>query len=185
VYSGFEYVFALLFKEDTETKWRFMDRICPHRQCLMSDLCNVSDSWPADNAWETKQMLPSLVFVRTSDRIRYNRRIQILQSAGTCSRWSLARGFFYPEDGGDTFLRNVGSHKTYTAPHPRRRRSPHFLDLGISWRWVISVTPMSLYPRYPLDTRLGGPQSRSERRGEEEILDHIGTRTPTPWSSCP
>jgi hypothetical protein len=29
-------------------------------------------------------------------------------AAVTCSRWFLARGFFYPEDGGDTFLRNVG-----------------------------------------------------------------------------
>jgi hypothetical protein len=48
---------------------------------------------------------------------------------GTCSlqpptqRWFLARGFFYPEDGGDTFLRNVCSHKIYTAPHLRRRHS--------------------------------------------------------------
>jgi hypothetical protein len=41
-------------------------------------------------------------------------------AADTCSRWFLARGFFYPEDGGDMFLRNVGSHKIYTAPHPRR-----------------------------------------------------------------
>jgi hypothetical protein len=32
-------------------------------------------------------------------------------------------GFFYPEDGDDTFLRNVGSHKIYTVPHPRRRHS--------------------------------------------------------------
>jgi hypothetical protein len=31
--------------------------------------------------------------------------------------------FFYPENGGDMFLRNVGSHKIYTAPHPRRRHS--------------------------------------------------------------
>jgi hypothetical protein len=31
--------------------------------------------------------------------------------AATCSSWFLARGFFYPEDGGDTFLRNVGSPK--------------------------------------------------------------------------
>jgi hypothetical protein len=46
-----------------------------------------------------------------------------MQSAATCSRWFLTRGFFYPEDGGDTFLRNVGSHKIYTAPHPRRRHS--------------------------------------------------------------
>jgi hypothetical protein len=36
----------------------------------------------------------------------------------------LARGFFYLENGGDTFLRNVGSfHRLYTAPHPRRRHS--------------------------------------------------------------
>jgi hypothetical protein len=31
--------------------------------------------------------------------------------------------FFYPEDGGDTLLRNVGSHKIYTASHPRRSHS--------------------------------------------------------------
>jgi hypothetical protein len=44
------------------------------------------------------------------------------QTATTCSRWFLARGFFYPEDGGDTFLRNVGPfHRIYTAPRPRRR----------------------------------------------------------------
>jgi hypothetical protein len=29
----------------------------------------------------------------------------------------------YPEDGGDTFLRNVGSRKIYTAPHSRRQHS--------------------------------------------------------------
>jgi hypothetical protein len=31
--------------------------------------------------------------------------------------------FFYPEDGGDMFLRNVGLYNIYTAPHPRRRHS--------------------------------------------------------------
>jgi hypothetical protein len=45
------------------------------------------------------------------------------QSAATCSRWFLAHGFFYPEDGGDTFLWNVGSNKNLTAPHPRKRHS--------------------------------------------------------------
>jgi hypothetical protein len=30
---------------------------------------------------------------------------------------------FYSEVGGETFLRNVDSHKTYTAPHPWTRRS--------------------------------------------------------------
>jgi hypothetical protein len=36
---------------------------------------------------------------------------------------SLLAVFFYPEDGGNTFLRNVGSHKIYTAAHPRRWQS--------------------------------------------------------------
>jgi hypothetical protein len=40
------------------------------------------------------------------------------------ARWFFARGFFYPEDGGDTILRNVGSiDYIYTAPHPSRRHS--------------------------------------------------------------
>jgi hypothetical protein len=46
------------------------------------------------------------------------------QSVASYSGWFLARGFFYPEDIGDTFLRNVGLiHKSYTGPHPRRRHS--------------------------------------------------------------
>jgi hypothetical protein len=65
----------------------------------------------------------------------------------------------------------------------------HFLDVGTSWRWVVSFTPRSLYLRgkrshYPLDRRLGGPQSWSGRC-EEKILDLTGIRTPTPRSSSP
>jgi hypothetical protein len=47
----------------------------------------------------------------------------VTQSAAICSRWFLARGFFCPEDGGDTFLRNIGLHNIYTASYPRRRNS--------------------------------------------------------------
>jgi hypothetical protein len=39
-------------------------------------------------------------------------------------------------------------------------------------------------PRYPLD-RLGGPQNRSGRRGEEKDRIPIGTGTPTPRPSSP
>jgi hypothetical protein len=51
--------------------------------------------------------------------------------------------------------------------------APRILDLGTRWRWVVSFTPRPLYPqgkspRYPLDRRLGGPQSRSGRSGEEK-----------------
>jgi hypothetical protein len=58
--------------------------------------------------------------------------------------------------------------------------SSHFLDLVTSWRWVVSFTPLPLYlrrksPQYPLNRRLGGPQSRSGQCGEEKILDTTGT----------
>jgi hypothetical protein len=48
-----------------------------------------------------------------------------------------------------------------------------FFDLGTRWRWVVSFTPRPLYPQgkspsYPLDRRLGGPQSRSGSGGEEK-----------------
>jgi hypothetical protein len=57
----------------------------------------------------------------SEERIVSNFRIQKSSSekpvAATCSRWFLPHGLFYP----DTFLRNVGSHKIYTALHPRRQ----------------------------------------------------------------
>jgi hypothetical protein len=50
--------------------------------------------------------------------------------------------------------------------------APRILDLGTRWRWVVSFTSRPLYPQgkrlwYPFDRMLGGPQSRSERGGEE------------------
>jgi hypothetical protein len=47
------------------------------------------------------------------------------------------------------------------------------LDLGTRWRWVVSFTlrpfcPHGKSPWYPLDRRLGGPQSRSAGGGEEK-----------------
>jgi hypothetical protein len=65
---------------------------------------------------------------------------------------------------------------------------PCLLDLGTSWRLVVSLTPQPLYPtgkefRYPLDRRTGEPQSRSGPYGDVKILDFTGTLTPTPLSS--
>jgi hypothetical protein len=47
------------------------------------------------------------------------------------------------------------------------------IDLGTRWRWVVSFTPRPLYPQgkspwYPLDRRVGGPQSRSGRGSEQK-----------------
>jgi hypothetical protein len=55
------------------------------------------------------------------------------------------------------------------------RYSSIILDLGTRWRWVVSFTTLPRYPRgrgprYPLDRRLGEPQSRSGRCGEEKNL---------------
>jgi hypothetical protein len=51
--------------------------------------------------------------------------------------------------------------------------APLILDLGDRLRWVVSFTPRPLYPQgkspwYPLDRRLDGSQSRSERGDEEK-----------------
>jgi hypothetical protein len=51
--------------------------------------------------------------------------------------------------------------------------APRILDLGTRCRWVVSFTIRLLYPQgkspwYPLDRRLGGPQSRSGHSGEEK-----------------
>jgi hypothetical protein len=48
-----------------------------------------------------------------------------------------------------------------------------FFDLGTRCRRVVNFTPRPLYPQgnrpwYPLDRRLGGPQSRSGHGGEEK-----------------
>jgi hypothetical protein len=48
-----------------------------------------------------------------------------------------------------------------------------FFDLGTRGRWVVSFTPRPLYPQvtspwHSFDRRLGGPQNRSGRGGEEK-----------------
>jgi hypothetical protein len=45
---------------------------------------------------------------------------RVEQFCSHCSRWFLASGFFYPEDRGDTFLLEVGSHKIYIAPQSQK-----------------------------------------------------------------
>jgi hypothetical protein len=51
--------------------------------------------------------------------------------------------------------------------------APHILDLDTRWRQVVSFTLRPLYlqgksPWYPLDRRLGVPQSHSGHGGEEK-----------------
>jgi hypothetical protein len=60
-------------------------------------------------------------------RFEVSTAVTMQNAAATCSRWFSARGFFYPEDGGDTSLRNVCLHNIYTAPHPRRQHSSELI----------------------------------------------------------
>jgi hypothetical protein len=55
--------------------------------------------------------------------------------ASSMSRWlgDLSR-FSCPEDGGDSFLRNFGSHKIYTTSHPRRQHSCMFNTFRLKLR---------------------------------------------------
>jgi hypothetical protein len=50
-------------------------------------------------------------------------------------------------------------------------------DLDTRWSWVVRFTPLLLYslgtrPRYPLKTKLGGPQSRYTHCEEEKNLSY-------------
>jgi hypothetical protein len=58
-----------------------------------------------------------------------------------------------------------------------------FLTSAIAGGEWSASRPCRFTPRYPLDTRLGGPKNRSDGHGEVKILERTGTRTPTPWPS--
>jgi hypothetical protein len=75
--------------------------------------------------------------------------VLILQTAAICSSWFLVRGFVYPEAGGYTFLRNIGSQKIYTALHPTSRHSsthPIPAELAPASTRLLLVTLFDLLP---------------------------------------
>jgi hypothetical protein len=59
--------------------------------------------------------------------------------------------------------------------------APHSLHLSTRWKWVVSFTPRWKSPRYVLDGRLGGPQSRSGRGGEEKNIPSWLLKGNKPW----
>jgi hypothetical protein len=72
------------------------------------------------------------------------------------------------------FLLLLGFPVLLTKHHAVKAYWGHaFFDLGTMWKWVVSFTPQPLCPQgkspwYPINRRLGGPQSRSGRGGEEK-----------------
>jgi hypothetical protein len=92
-----------------------------------------------------------------------------------------------PEGGPYSTLRTVLVRRLSPS---REQQIRQLLTLELGWMRMVSFTPQPLYPQgkspwYPLDRRLGGPQSWSGRYGEMKILGTTGTQAPTPWSSSP
>jgi hypothetical protein len=61
---------------------------------------------------------------------------------------------------------------------------PHFLDLGTSWRWVVSVTPLTLYPGkeppVPILYEVGWTSEPVWTIWRSKNFPPTGTRTPAP-----
>jgi hypothetical protein len=79
----------------------------------------------------------------------------------------------FPSQKGNVKLFLLNKNHTMESCRGNGCIAPCILYLGTRWRWVVSFTPRPLYPKgkslsYPLDRRLGGPQSRSGRGGEEK-----------------
>jgi hypothetical protein len=79
---------------------------------LMMMMCRI----PCSGMWHRVDLAWTDVAEELQDR-------KIRERGTTVSRWLRLADCFYPEEGGDKFLRNVGSRKIYKAPHPRRRNS--------------------------------------------------------------
>jgi hypothetical protein len=67
--------------------------------------------------------------------------------------------------------------------------APRILNLGTRWRWVVSFKPRPIYPpgnstKYPLDRRVGRPENRSGRGGEEKKSLTLPGIEPRPSRSC-
>jgi hypothetical protein len=150
--------------------------------------------------WIRKVLFPNSVINGESWSHQTFRRNMSPPSSGTKNKtrkkptWSRSK---QRQDGGDTYLRNVGwlstdfgviSHRTFhnhrcenllQSVNSKKTKmnawgsgciDPRILDLATIWRWVVSFTSRPFYTRNPLDRKLGGPQFCSERRGEEKIL---------------
>jgi hypothetical protein len=65
------------------------------------------------------------------------------------------------------------------------RYSSIILELRTRWKWVVSFTPRPLYPLYPVNRRLGEPQSRSGPYGVEKNILPLPRIEPRPTSPSP
>jgi hypothetical protein len=76
-------------------------------------------------------------FVKFEDFAAINMKIAVF--------WDVTLIFFYPDNGGDTFLRNVGSYKIHTTSHSRTRLSLNFFHSTLP-KSVLGSTQLLMYP---------------------------------------
>jgi hypothetical protein len=74
-------------------------------------------------------------------RVRTNVSELLVAYTIRVKRTSLLGDYFHPDDGGNTFLLNFGSHKSHTASQHRRRHPPFIRDVS---KIRIPVAPTSL-----------------------------------------
>jgi hypothetical protein len=67
----------------------------------------------------------------SEERVAFILRVEKIRGRETSNTF-LAPVFFYLEDGGDTFLLNVGSYKINTAPYLKRRHSSDIFLIYLS-----------------------------------------------------
>jgi hypothetical protein len=76
------------------------------KMATVLDECSTEDHRYVVRCGQKDSMLR--IFIKRCFLFTVGSVCRVKQTAATCSRWFTARGFFYPEDGGVMFLRNVG-----------------------------------------------------------------------------
>jgi hypothetical protein len=106
--DGSECPNLLQFSLDAAALFRHFRRSGWFQICYVPGLCPSSGSLPTRKHDEECRLLGCDTMSQSGSK-----RLTL-----SFSHWD-----FFPEDGGDMFLRNVGFNKAHTAPHPRRRNS--------------------------------------------------------------
>jgi hypothetical protein len=165
-----------LFRKNRNT-WILLLRKCVFQHWNLKDLDTETDRkiWPAHRLFsrvrpwrtpENNQSHPVSFFYSPHQIFRPWWWFRAVVPNPRGSRKNINNGVFF-------CLHNLHNKVTVKQSHytPWRRwgRGGKALlsqDLVTGWGWVVSVMLRPLfYPRYPLDRRLGGPQSRSGHRG--------------------
>jgi hypothetical protein len=110
-------IYTLMLWDLKLSKWGSQEALsCELWRCVVqSKFTDV----PENSNASTRGLLPSSPTLVWLLPCRKRQQISFWPPA---TRWFLARLILHPEDGSDTFLRNVGSHTDYENLYPRRQQ---------------------------------------------------------------